>query len=114
VQIAQYQATVKQQVKLAAEAKRQERNMKRKKQRLMKKAAALSSEDLLRIAVVKRCGLYDPAKGPPAAAAAVATSEEKEAPSASSGSAIPSAASDGPAPEESVSEAGDEPEEAGE
>ena len=45
--------------KEVAEARRQARNERRKKQRLIKKAANLSAEDLERIAVLKRCGLAD-------------------------------------------------------
>ena len=39
------------------EARRVNKNEKRKKKRLLRKAAQLSSEDLERIAVLKRCGL---------------------------------------------------------
>ena len=46
-----------------AAARRQARNEKRKKQRLVRKAAGLSSQDLERIAVLKRCGLWDPEEG---------------------------------------------------
>jgi len=49
--------------KLEAEAKKLMRNEKRKKQRLMKKASNLTPDDLERIAVLKRCGLWDPANG---------------------------------------------------
>ena len=48
--------------KMVSAAKAQARNEKRKKQRLMKKAATLTSEDLERIAVWKRCGM-DPTTG---------------------------------------------------
>lgn len=46
--------------KLLRETKTSQRNERRKKKRLMAKAATLSSVDLERIAVLKRCGLYDP------------------------------------------------------
>ena len=42
--------------KKVQEAKSQARNERRKKQRLLKKAASLNAEDLERIAVLKRCG----------------------------------------------------------
>ena len=42
--------------KRVQEAKTQARNERRKKQRLLKKAASLNAEDLERIAVLKRCG----------------------------------------------------------
>lgn len=47
-------------------ARAQARNERRKKQRLVKKAAALTMEDLERIAQLKKCGLWDPALGLPA------------------------------------------------
>ena len=43
--------------KIVAAAKAEARNERRRKQRVIKKAAALSMEDLERIAVLKRCGL---------------------------------------------------------
>ena len=46
--------------KAVALAKANQRNEMRRKQRLLKKAAGLSSGDLERIAVMKRCGLFDP------------------------------------------------------
>lgn len=46
--------------KLLKDAKTHQRNERRKKQRLVKKAATLSSTDLERIAVIKRCGLWEP------------------------------------------------------
>ena len=49
-----------------AEARVQARNERRKKARLLKKAAALSPQDLERIAALKRCGLRDPSLGVPA------------------------------------------------
>ena len=43
--------------KIVAAAKAEARNERRRKQRVVKKAASLSLEDLERIAVLKRCGL---------------------------------------------------------
>jgi hypothetical protein len=60
------------------------RNEKRKKQRLMKKAATLTSEDLERIAVWKRCGV-DPVTGMLSTSRAGANSSASSA----SGSATP-------------------------
>ena len=45
--------------KMLMAAKHASRNSKKAKQRLIKKAGKLSPEDLERIAVLKRCGLYD-------------------------------------------------------
>jgi hypothetical protein len=59
--IAGYQTEVKRAAKLMADARRNARNERRKKQRLMKKASSLSHEDLERIATLKRVGLWDPA-----------------------------------------------------
>lgn len=50
-------AKMKEAQKMVTAAKTQARNEKRKKQRLVKKAATLTSEDLERIAVWKRSGL---------------------------------------------------------
>ena len=55
--IAAARDAMKQAKKDMVEARRINKNEKRKKQRLLRKAAALSSEDLERIAVLKRCGL---------------------------------------------------------
>ena len=49
--------------KLLKETKTLQRNERRKKQRLVKKASGLSSTDLERIAVIKRCGLWQPGQG---------------------------------------------------
>jgi hypothetical protein len=49
--------------KQLSKARSEARNEKRKKARLVKKAAQLSPEDLKRIADLKRCGLWDPASG---------------------------------------------------
>jgi hypothetical protein len=51
-------ALIKNMSKAMAAAKSAQKNERRKKQRLLKKAACLSSEDLERIAVLKRCGLW--------------------------------------------------------
>ena len=61
--IARHMANMKSATKLEAEAKKMVRNEKRKKQRLLKKASTLTPDDLERIAVLKRCGLWDPATG---------------------------------------------------
>ncbi len=61
--IAEHMANLKNAKKLESEAKKMVRNEKRKKQRLMKKASSLTPDDLERIAVLKRCGLWDPANG---------------------------------------------------
>ena len=45
--------------KMLLAAKNVSRNNKKAKQRLIKKAGKLSPEDLERIAVLKRCGMYD-------------------------------------------------------
>ena len=52
---------IKRASKLVNDARRAARNERRRKSRLMKKAATLTPEDLERIAVLKRCGLYNPA-----------------------------------------------------
>jgi len=51
---------IKRASKLVNDARRAARNERRRKSRLMKKAATLTPEDLERIAVLKRCGLYNP------------------------------------------------------
>lgn len=61
--IAAAQAEMKKAAKIMADARRDTKNERRKKQRLMKKAAGLNSEDLERIAVLKRCGMWDPITG---------------------------------------------------
>lgn len=89
---------VKRASKLVNDAKRAARNERRRKSRLMKKAATLTPEDLERIAVLKRCGLYNPAEdtvvlraaadpaatppgaAEPVAAAAAAATPEPESP----------------------------------
>lgn len=57
---------IKKASKAMAEARVQARNERRKKARLLKKAATLSPQDLERIAVLKRCGLWEPSMGVPA------------------------------------------------
>ena len=42
-------------------ARQTARNERRKKSRLLKRASGLTPEDLERMAVLKRCGLWDPA-----------------------------------------------------
>jgi hypothetical protein len=56
--IAEASAVIKNMTRAVAAAKSAQRNERRKKQRLLKKAACLSPEDLERIAVLKRCGLW--------------------------------------------------------
>ena len=56
--IARAQQAMKEAQKSVADARRQGRNERRKKQRLLKKASGLSADDLERIAVLKRCGLH--------------------------------------------------------
>jgi hypothetical protein len=55
--IAAAREAIKQAKKDMMEARRVNKNEKRKKKRLLRKAAQLSSEDLERIAVLKRCEL---------------------------------------------------------
>jgi len=52
--------SMKEATKAVAAARAVQKNEARKKQRLMKKASSLSPHDLERIAVIKRCGLFDP------------------------------------------------------
>lgn len=68
--IAGWQLEAKRAAKVMAEAKTAARNERRKKQRLMKKAQTLSAEDLERIALLKRVGLWDPELGLKGAAVA--------------------------------------------
>ena len=72
--------------KLMQAAKSIEKNNKKSKSRLIRKAGKLSPEDLERIAVLKRCGLYADDGGEEAADAAAEASGE----AASSGAARPS------------------------
>ena len=88
IDIDEHIATARQKMKEAQKmvlaAKAQARNEKRKKQRLMKKASTLTSEDLERIAVWKRSGI-DPIDGMLAASRATGSSRASSA----SGSATP-------------------------
>ncbi len=104
--IARHMADVKEAAKMVHEARKQARNEKRKKQRLMRKAASLTPEDLERIAVLKRCGLWQPSVE--GLAAPAADSGTGAASSSSTGS--PSAAAEPPAlppPASLPSEAGE-------
>lgn len=92
--IAQHMANMKSAKKLEAEAKKMVRNEKRKKQRLMKKASTLTPDDLERIAVLKRCGLWDPATG-----VRIMSASEREAGSTEVAAAAGAAASTEPLPE---------------
>ena len=56
--IREARSKIKDMGKALAAAKANQRNERRKKQRLVRKAATLSAEDLERIAVLKRCGLW--------------------------------------------------------
>ena len=79
--IATARQRMKEAQKMVSAAKAQARNEKRRKQRLMKKAATLTSEDLERIAVWKRCGV-DPLTGKPSSPSA----QEKSHATSSTGS----------------------------
>ena len=75
--------------KAVAAAKAEARNEKRRKQRVIKKAAALSLEDLERIAVLKRCGLYiNPSTDASGSAASGASSASGSAARADGGTAL--------------------------
>jgi hypothetical protein len=84
---------IKEMGKAMAAAKSAQKNERRKKQRLVKKASALSPEDLERIAVLKRCGLFVAAgrdaiaapSGGPTTAGGDATRESYSTSSGSSG-----------------------------
>ena len=91
-------AAIKEMSKAMAAAKSAQRNERRKKQRLLKKAACLSPEDLERIAVLKRCGLWTGEAPKLPNPKAACTSAENEASkdvgaSASSASGDPSCSS---------------------
>ena len=86
VAIAKHMEEVKAAAKLVTEAKRLARNEKRRKTRLIKKASSLTATDLERIAVLKRCGLWNPAVAAPTAEQAEAAADEAPT-SASSGAA---------------------------
>lgn len=115
--IARHMAEVKEAAKLVHEARKHARNEKRKKQRLMKKAASLTPEDLERIAVLKRCGLWQPSVD--AAEAPLAEGGAEVASGSSSGS--PAANTEPPAlpppaspPSDPEARSGDEAPEDGE
>jgi len=72
--IAAHMRAMKEAKKMEANAKKLVRNEKRKKHRLVKKASSLTPDDLERIAVLKRCGLWDPATG-----VRIMSSSEREA-----------------------------------
>lgn len=78
--------------KVVQDAKTNARNQRRKKQRLMKKAQTLSADDLERIALLKRVGLWNPEKGLEAVEDAEAKPESACGSAASAGSASPAAA----------------------
>ena len=83
---------IKRASKLVNDARRAARNERRRKSRLMKKAATLTPEDLERIAVLKRCGLYNPARELVLAATSsplVATSSPSSVPTIASTTATP-------------------------
>ena len=92
--IVQHMVNVKNAKKLEAEAKKMVRNERRKKQRLMKKASSLTPDDLERIAVLKRCGLWDPASG-----VRTMSASEREAAGADADAAAAAAAPTTPPPE---------------
>lgn len=108
--IARHLAQVKEAAKLVHQARKHARNERRKKQRLMKKASSLTPEDLERIAVLKRCGLWAPSiegVAPPAADLGPAVASEVPAAPAAPPAAAPSAASaasgeDAPSPAEAA------------
>ena len=76
--------------KKVQEAKTQAKNERRKKQRLLKKAASLNAEDLERIAVLKRCGWTKIDDAPDLALASCSASATGSAASRSSTSAAAS------------------------
>lgn len=61
--IAYHQAEAKKAAKLISEARKQMRNEKRKKARIMKKCADLSIPDFERMLIMKRIGTWDPSTG---------------------------------------------------
>ena len=93
--IAQARAAMVRAQKDVADARRVARNERRKKQRLVKKAAALSPDDLERIAVLKRCGLRV------ASTQVQAPSVEQAATGGSAGSGLNGASGPEPGPTES-------------
>ncbi len=102
---------------LVTEARKQARSEKRKKQRLVRKAASLTPEDLKRIAILKRCGLWQPSVD--GVEAPIAGGETGGA--SGSGSCNPAATSEPPAlpppaspPSDPEARSGDEAQEDGE
>lgn len=61
--IASYVTERKQAERVLAAASAKAKAEKRKKRRLVKKASMMTADDLERIAVLKRCGLWDPVNG---------------------------------------------------
>lgn len=100
--------------KLLKETKTLQRNERRKKQRLIKKASGLSSVDLERIAVIKRCGLWEPGQGvsfsfPPAGENAAA--QAAAVPEAVADAALPVPRASAPPPAAAITAAGSDSDE---
>lgn len=96
--IEEAKAALKRATKAMTEARALAKNERRKKARLLKKAAALSPEDLERIAVLKRCGLWNPLVGEPGDCQGNAAGAADKAPAATSAAqlsagSLPSASS---------------------
>lgn len=109
--ILKHQEEAKKAAKLIAEARRQVRNEKRKKQRILKKCAELSTEDVERMLILKRCNLWDPKTG-----LSLETAEEDVPASPAAAAAAADAAAAGaaeapplPAPAEAAESDGEEP-----
>ncbi len=109
--ILKHQEEAKKAAKLIAEARKQVRNEKRKKQRILKKCSELSTEDVERMLILKRCNLWDPKNG-----LVMETGEEEvpEAPAAAAAAADAAASGSGeapplPAPAEAAESGGEEP-----
>ncbi len=92
--IEEAKAAMKAANKAMSDARALAKNERRKKARLLKKAATLSPGDLERIAVLKRCGLWDPnlSGGPPADAEVCIASTASSGSPAKSRAASPVAA----------------------
>ena len=75
--------------KMYKASKAQARNVIRSKQRVNKKAKGLSVQDIMRIAVLKRCGLVPPADEPAAEGASAAASSGGGGSGSSAGSSSP-------------------------
>jgi hypothetical protein len=75
--------------KMYKASKAQARNVIRSKQRVSKKAKGLSVQDIMRIAVLKRCGLVPPADEPAAEGASAAASSGGGGSGSSAGSSSP-------------------------